>query len=656
MPQRTQRGHGPKGPSGSLQSGLAQADALIAARRLADAAQVLAELDGRFGDNADVLGRLMNLAVAADDPQAMLTAAEPLARLRPNEPEVALNLAVARLKLQRFALAERSFAAFAERWPAHPKAADARRQAGELREYLGALWSSQGMDEPPDLALMAQNEEVQQLLTAGDWARAVRLAEQVLRARPGFVAIRNNLSLAYQQLGQSERAIAAAREGLAYDPENLHALANLTRFLVLAGRIDEAAETAEQLKAVPALTVDIAVKQAEALSFLGDDAGVLAAFEQVQRLKDRDANSTASALLHHLAAVAAMREGSAQAARRRWQKALELEPSLELAAGNMADLERPEDERHAPWPYSIEYWLQRPTIEALVRELKPGKGRSDEALTRDAQRFLKRYPGLEALVPLLLERGDPSAREFALRLAGLARTPGMLAALAAFAQGQYGPTSLRMQAAQMAQQGGAIGGGTMRFHQGGEWRETVMFGLELHGEPSPSPLPRAAEALQREAAMAQRAGDPLKAERLLKRALELAPDEPSLLNNLGAAYGLLGRIAESEAIARRLIAEHPDYLFGMTNMVPYLLEEGKLDEAQAMIDPLMKRTRMHFSEFGAVASAQINIHLAKNNLEAAESWLDMIAKAVPDYPHIEHFKARLRAAKYSGGRTKRGRR
>jgi hypothetical protein len=105
---------------------------------------------------------------------------------------------------------------------------------------------------------------------------------------------------------------------------------------VLAGQLDEAAVMAERLKAIPTLSVEIAVKQAEALSFFGDDAAILAAFERVQKLKDRDDDSSASALLHHLAAVASLRKGKALAARRRWQKALELSPGLELAAGNLA--------------------------------------------------------------------------------------------------------------------------------------------------------------------------------------------------------------------------------------------------------------------------------------------------------------------------------
>lgn len=639
--RKTPRGGGPGGPAGPLQAGLARADALIAAGQYSAAAEVLTELGKRHINEPEVLSRQLDMAMLADNTPAIHQAVLRLARQRPNDPAIVLKLAVARLKLSHVALAQRGFATFAERWPDLPRAALARRQAAELSEVIGERWAAEGLAGPPDLALMARNEELQSLLAIGSWQQAVSLGEPALRARPDFAPLANNLSMAYQNLGQIDKAIRVVRQILAPNPHNLHALGNLTRLLVLAGRHDEAATAAAQLKAISVSTVEAAVKQAEALSFIGDDAGVLAAFERVQKLKERDDDRGASALLHHLAAAASLRQGRTLAARRRWQKAIELNADLELAVANLADLERPADERHGPWAYSIEYWLLRATIAELMGDLRARPGRDDEAVSRQARRFLKAHPELEALVPLLLERGDPAAREFALHLAGLAATPGLLAALAAFAQGQWGPTDMRMRAAQLAMQRGALANGTVRIWRDGGWHDTLMFGMELHGEASPSPLPAAVVALQRDAAMAARAGKAAQAERLLQQALAVAPDDPSLLNNLGAVYGQLGRSAEAEAIARRLIAEHPDYLFARTNFVAYLIEEGKLDEAQALIEPLLQRTRMHFGEFGAVAGAQVNILLARGNLNSAESWLDIWEQAIPDHPHIELFRARL---------------
>ncbi|NTW03270.1 MAG: tetratricopeptide repeat protein, partial [Oscillochloris sp.] len=142
----------------------------------------------------------------------------------------------------------------------------------------------------------------------------------------------------------------------------------------------------------------------------------------------------------------------------------------------------------------------------------------------------------------------------------------------------------------------------------------------------------------------QRAGDIAKAELLLNRALNQAPNAPSLLNNLGAVYGAQGRSAEAEALARRIVAEYPDYIFGRTNMVSYLIQEGKLDEAQALIEPLLRRTRMHVGEFGALAGAQCSILLAQGNPKAAEGWLNMWEQADADHPLIPAYRSKLRAA------------
>jgi tetratricopeptide (TPR) repeat protein len=412
---------------------------------------------------------------------------------------------------------------------------------------------------------------------------------------------------------------------------------------VLAGQLDEAAALAERLKALPTTSVAIAVAQAEALSFFGDDAAVLAAFARVQRLKGRDDDPNTSALLHHLAAVAALGQGQALAARRRWQKALELNPRLEIAAANLADLDRPEDERNVPWPYHIDSWLPRTTIDVMSRALDGQRG--DAALTQAARRFLQRYPEVARIVPLLLARGDPFGREFAVRLAGLAQTPELLTALVTFAQSQAGPTQLRLQAVQFAQQGGALANGAVRYWQGGAWREAVMSAIEIHGEPPPHTLPPAIVALQREAALALRAGDARKAERLLTQALAQFPNDPSLLNNLGAAHGELGRHSEAEAIARQLVAEQPDYLFGITNLVPYLIAEGKLAQAQALLDPLLRRQRMHISEFGALAAAQADIFIAEGKFDDAERWLELWERADPEHPHVAHSWGKLRNAK-----------
>jgi regulator of sirC expression with transglutaminase-like and TPR domain len=134
--RRIARDRAPRGGANPLLVGLAHADTLIASGQSAAAMATLTELNQQFRDNPDVLLRLLHVAIKTDDAQAVLVATVPLARLRPHDPDIALNLAMARLKTEHIALAQRAFAAFVTRWPDHQQAELARAHAQELSTYL----------------------------------------------------------------------------------------------------------------------------------------------------------------------------------------------------------------------------------------------------------------------------------------------------------------------------------------------------------------------------------------------------------------------------------------------------------------------------------------------------------------------------------------
>jgi hypothetical protein len=71
---------------------------------------------------------------------------------------------------------------------------------------------------------------------------------------------------------------------------------------------------------------------------------------------------------------------------------------------------------------------------------------------------------------------------------------------------------------------------------------------------------------------------------------------------------------------------------------------GRSDEAQTIIDPLLRHTRLHISEFGALMGSQVSICIEQRNTNAAQNWLDMWAQVDPDHPHIFIFRLRLLAA------------
>jgi Flp pilus assembly protein TadD len=144
----------------------------------------------------------------------------------------------------------------------------------------------------------------------------------------------------------------------------------------------------------------------------------------------------------------------------------------------------------------------------------------------------------------------------------------------------------------------------------------------------------ATEALQR--------GNATEAERLFKRALEVAPNEPDILNNLGAAYASQGRYDEAEALLHKIYREHPDYFFGIVGMANLHTLQGDTEQAKALLQPLLSRKRLHFSEFATLCKAHIQLYLAEGRPESAQSWLDMWANIDPDNPDIRYWRRQIR--------------
>src|SRR5207249_797126 len=122
---------------------------------------------------------------------------------------------------------------------------------------------------------------------------------------------------------------------------------------------------ADRLKALQPLSKEHAVKQAEALAYLGDDVGVLAMCERGRQLTGAEGPGD-DAMLYHLAAVAAYRLGREEEARTYWRSALRAVPDFELARNNVDDLKHPVGKRNAPWSYAFTYFVPKKLIDGLL--------------------------------------------------------------------------------------------------------------------------------------------------------------------------------------------------------------------------------------------------------------------------------------------------
>ncbi len=622
-----------------LVSQLARAEELIDDEEWEEAEAILRDLDRRYPNRAVVLTHLLNLAYDRKDNEGYLDVAERLVRLTPADPELTWGLAGAYMLNRFLASALRTYRRFLERWPGHERAAEARAVARDLEAMLAEALPALGLEGDDALEIAEQHERIQLLSRRSRWAEARELAERVLARKPDFTAVLNNLSQTYAAEGRFDEAIAAAERVLTLDVDNIHALANLVRYHYMNGDAAEARQWAGRLKETPSDHsdhTDVWMKTAEALIYLRDDEGVLAALRGAEKEGDEAGDRdlfTYGGLLYHLAAVAALRLGREAEARRLWRRALDVAPALDIARDNLSDLSKPVGERHAPWPFPLAHWVPQAVIDDLVAqsEASTRRGRDDgnEAIARGQRRFLARHPLMLRLVPELLERGDPAGRELALRLALLSQAPELLPALRDFALGQHGPDDLRTEATEPVQDAGLIPPGLVRMWLQGQWREIQPMHFQVDGEPVERHTGRVRD-WENEAIGLLRANQPERAERLLRRALEVAPDAPDLLNNLAAALNQQGRKEEFRALVERIHELDPDYLFGRTNLAIVRILDGRFDEAQALLEPVMTRKHFHVSEFSALMHARLELCMAEGEVDGARAWFDIWTQTDPD--------------------------
>jgi len=232
-----------------LRDGLDEAASLLEKGKTAEVLELLEDLDKHHPNQTYVLEMLVNAYLDSNDNHGYLRTLRKLHRLTPNRAEVKLGLASAYLANGHLVLALDTFRECLERWPQHEHAAEARKAVQQLEEGLPKVLEDGGLDFEKDFDFACQHEEVQVCLDTGEFGRAKSLIEKLQRQKPGFVAPLNNLSQILWLEGDLPSAIATCQKVLTIEPDNIHALGNLIRYLYMSGKKEEATPLIEQLKA-----------------------------------------------------------------------------------------------------------------------------------------------------------------------------------------------------------------------------------------------------------------------------------------------------------------------------------------------------------------------------------------------------------------------
>lgn len=625
-----------------LYEGLVEADKHFERKDWELAVETLTELDRQYPNRPEVLGNLVSALYELDQIEDYQYALERYTKLEPKRAEALLALATAYGQNNRPVLALRTAQRFLQRWPDHEEAPSAQNMVAVIEPEVEKMLAEAGL--PPGTAgadLAAAHEQMLSALAHGRFAQARQLGADLLKQKPDFIAVYNNLCQACRLEGRLAEAQEIARRALDLQPDNIHALANLAVLLLLNGQPDEARQIAEKLKASDSPASDRSLKKMEAFSYLSDFSAVLEAFHEAEKSAELD-SSTPSPMIYHLAAVAEMEAGREHRARDLWRKAVKLNPGFELALDNLSDMGLPAKDRNGPWAFSLPYWFGLRLGDDLRRWLGPAtKGQNKQAAVQAATRLLKERPEILTVAPLIFARGDRPSREFLLMIAGLTKQPILLEASKAFALSQRGADKLRMQAAQQAVDAGLMRAGKNNLWLGGQWQEIWLMGFEIHDEPSRGQHSPEASKLMEAGVRATHANDWPRAETLFQQVLALEPEAPDALNNLASLYLATGRAAQAELLIQRNFERHPDYLFARVHMAVLLIKRGETQRAREMLEPLFSLRRLHISEYVSFCMAHIELHLAEKNKDAARSWFEMWEQAEPDDPRLEAYRTRV---------------
>ena len=123
------------------------------------------------------------------------------------------------------------------------------------------------------------------------------------------------------------------------------------------------------------------------------------------------------------------------------------------------------------------------------------------------------------------------------------------------------------------------------------------------------------------------------------------PKNPQLKNCLSIAYNNVGEIEKSEEVNRWVLKEHPDYLFGRLNIAAAYFHREEFDKIPELLGENMElkdlyptRDVFHVTEFTSFTKFAIQYFFETENIEAANSRLNILVEMFPDYQDTQRVK------------------
>ncbi|MGB0388563.1 MAG: tetratricopeptide repeat protein [Ardenticatenaceae bacterium] len=613
-----------------------------------EALELLLKVKRKYPRHPRVLSALADVNIAMKNWQAVAIYSEQLYPMERGDGRATTlnNLMNAYMKLMLPSLAWKTACMLVADHPDFHLIERAENMAQELKPalfetfgQLDLLSERFGADQDAMLAFMVEHDQMRFLAESNQNQEAILHCQRLLAKVPGFIPALNNMSLAYFNEGNLEKAIEVTQEVLVQEADNYHALANLTRYSFLMGQTDVAWSYATELKGVEDDSSQRWLKQAEALSYLGDDEGVIDAYFEAE-----PDDLLTSPLFLHLAAAAHYRLEEESKAWQLWQQALRINPSFDMAITSLAERRKEAHERDVGWYWPLNYWLAGDFRRSFLK-LSQSEGEREGAVKKAIQKTLKQYPQLPVLLPHILDRGDPLAKKTMLLLIEAMKTADLAQALVPFGSSRFGTDAQRMKALQiLAEHHPDLLPPDRKVSVwiNGKQQEIMLLGFQIYSEPEETILDDETYEVFRDAHhYLSKKRDLKRAERLFKKVIKAFPHFPSAYNQLSLVYELQGRYQEARKLVKETHRRFPDYAFASIALARYALQEKRVEEAREYLNPVLDQKELHVSELRALAQAEIEYALATEHKEGARIWLNMWEQVEEDHPDIPNWKARI---------------
>jgi len=467
----------------------------------------------------------------------------------------------------------------------------------------------------------------------GDLRDAVRRFRDAARILPRWTAPQNNLALANFLLGNADVAIEWSEKVLAADPNDVGALTNLVRFLVVLARRDEALPLGDRLETIvqgadPAAAASrmLFEKAADAFAMLEQDERAAAALQRLPR--------------EALGDYGVLTLGAALANTGRKSTALETLQELvpHPRAARMAEALRHNE--NPPGGRFRAIGSQELLPPALIERLGPeldrlaaSEGEAREAAVRG---LLGRFPTfLPAFTDSLwLEDELQSARAVGVLL-GLG-VPEALEALRAFAFGRVGPDETRLHAVLALRESGKIDANKpVYLWQDGRYQELRLPRYEIVSEDEEGgakrPYPPAIAKQMAKAVERHQRGDLDGAARLYRQVLEQDRSIEDAEQHLGLIEIMGGDEAAAEPHFVRALELDPEFVLPRCTLASLRISQGRVSEARDLLIPLTDRTRFRPTELASYLFTTAELAAADGDPARARAQLRLLLAYIPDH-------------------------